>query len=167
MIELRDINWDNFWQVIDLKTNVSQTKYLPPISVFMAQSYVNLKLKYRDACFALYNESQLVGFAKVVYVPSGAEPYYFAENSYMIDAIMIDVKYQGKGYGKEGLLQILKYIESKPFGEAESIKLLCHGKNLLAISIYDKLGFNKIDTLIKKDGNYIIFSKDIKSIKEN
>jgi len=78
---------------------------------------VNLKFKYPDVCFYLYNESQPVGFTKIVYVPKFEEPYYFLEDTYLIDAIMIDSNHQGKGYGKQSLYQVLKYIESKPLGE--------------------------------------------------
>ena len=162
-IEIKEITWENFWQVVDLKPSESQGKYLPSISVFMSQAYVNLKLRYPDICFALFNESQPVGFTKIVYVPKNVEPYYFLENSYMIDAIMIDAKYQGRGYGKEALYQVLNYIESKPFGEADSIKLSCHDDNSVAINIYKKIGSYKTDKFSNKTEEFFIYSKDIKS----
>ena len=163
MIELKEITWENFWQVIELKPRESQIRYLPSISVFMAQAYVNLKLKYSDTCFALYKDSQLVGFTKIVYVPKCVDPYYFLEDSYMIDAIMIDARHQGKGYGKEALYQVLKYIESKPFGEADSIKLSCHDENIIAIGIYEEAGFCKTDKLANKRDGFYIYSKDMKN----
>jgi len=163
MIELQEITWENFWQVINLKPSESQGKYLPSNSVFMAQAYVNLKLGYPDICFALCTKSQPVGFTKIVYVPRNVEPYYFLENSYMIDAIMIDVRYQGRGYGKEALYQVLKYVESKPFGEADSIKLLCHDDNSAAVSIYKEAGFYKTDKFSNRSEGFFIYSKDIKS----
>lgn len=76
---------------------------------------------------------------------------------------MIDSLHQGKGYGKEGLYQILKYIESKPFGEADSIKLSCHDDNIVAISIYERLGFQKTDKFINKEKKLRIFSKGIQT----
>lgn len=152
-----------FWKIIDLKPSESQIRYLPSNSVFMAQAYVNSKLKYPDACFALYKESQLVGFTKIVYVPKGVEPYCFLEDSYMIDAIMIDATHQGYGYGKEALRQVLKYIESKPFGEADTIKLSCHDENIIAIGVYEKAGFYKTDKLANKGDRFYIYSKDIKN----
>ena len=62
---------------------------------------------------------------------------------------------------KRGLYQVLKYIKSKPFGEAESIKLSCHDDNIVAISIYERLGFQKTDKFVNEEKKLRIFSKDI------
>lgn len=159
MIELKEITWENFWQIIALKPSESQIEYLPSNAVFMAQAYVNLKFKYPDACFALYNESQPVGFTKVVYVPKGAEPYNFPEDTYMIDAYMIDATAQGKGYGGEGFHQVLGYIETKPFGESNTIKLACHDSNIIAIGIYKKAGFCETDQFVDREKGLRIYSK--------
>lgn len=162
MIDLKEITWENFWKIINLKPSESQSKFLPSNAIFMAQAYVNLKFKYPDVCFALYNESKPVGFTKIVYVPKHEEPYQFSEDSYMIDAIMIDIEYQGKGYGKEALYQILKFIDSKPLGEADSIKLLCYDDNTNAISIYEKEGFYKTDKFTNKEKGLRIYTKSIR-----
>lgn len=127
----------------------------------MAQAYINSKFNYPDVCFALYNELQPVGFTKIVYVPKYVEPYQFLEDSYMIDAIMIDGQHQGMGYGKEALYQMLRYIESKPLGDADSIKLSCYDDNIVAISIYERVGFYKTDKFANKEKKLHIFSKDI------
>ena len=161
MIELKEITWENFWQIINLKTSESQSHLLPSNAIFMAQAYVNLKFKYPDVCFALYKGSDPIGFTKIVYVPKCVEPYQFLEDSYMIDGIMIDSLYQGKGYGKEGLYQVLKYIKSKPFGEADSIKLSCYDDNIVAISIYKRLGFQKTDKFVDEEKKLRIFAKEI------
>lgn len=161
MIELKEITWENFWQIINLKPRESQSAYLPSNAVFMAQAYVNSKFNYPDVCFALYKELHPVGFAKIVYVPKCVEPYHFLEDSYMIDAIMIDGQHRGKGYGREALYQVLKYIESKPLGEADSIKLSCYDDNIVASSIYEKVGFSKTDKFANKEKKLRIFSKDL------
>lgn len=161
MVELREITWENFWQIINLKTSESQSHLLPSNAIFMAQAYVNLKFKYPDVCFSLYKESEPIGFTKIVYVPKNVEPYQFLEDTYMIDAIMIDRHHQGKGFGKEGLYQVLKYIDSKPLGEADSIKLSCYDDNTVAISIYERLGFEKTDKFVDKEKMLRIFSKNI------
>lgn len=161
MIELKEITWENFWQIINIKPSESQSKFLPSNAIFMAEAYVNLKFKYPDVCFALYNEHEPVGFTKIVYVPKCEEPYQFPEDSYMIDAIMIDSKHQGKGYGKLALYQILKYIKSKQLGEADSIKLLCYDDNTIAISLYEKVGFHKTDKLTNKEKKLRIYTKGI------
>jgi len=159
MIELKEITWENFWQVIELKPSQSQMDNLPSNAVFMAQSYVNLKFSYPDACFALYKEAQPVGFTKVVYVPIGAEPYEFPEDTYMIDAYMIDANEQGKGYGRQGFHEVLRYIETKPFGESQTIKLACHDSNTIAIGIYKRAGFQETDQFVGREKRLRIYSK--------
>lgn len=161
MIELKEITWDNFWKIVNLKPGESQKDFLPSNAVFMAQAYVNLKLRHPDTCFAIYYEAEPVGFTKIVYVPKQVEPYQFAEDSYMIDAIMIDCQHQGKGYGKEALVQVLNYIESRPFGEATSIKLLCYDANLIACQIYEKAGFQKTTQFKNEEKKLRFYSKQL------
>ena len=163
MIQLKEITWENFWQIINLKPSESQGQFLPSNAIFMAQTYVNLKFKYPDVCFSLFNESEPVGFTKIVYVPKFEEPYEFLEDTYLIDAIMIDSHHQGKGYGKQAVYQVLKYIESKPLGEADSIKLLCYDENIIAINIYEKAGFHKTDKFTNEEKRLRIYSKDIRN----
>ena len=148
-MEFREITWDNLWSVLRLRVGEDQKKFIPDNSVFLAQAYVNLKCGYPDSCFAIYDNDVLVGFTKVVYVPCREETYNFAETSYMIDALMIDEKHQNRGLGKKALEMILEYIDSLPFGECESIKLLCEEENIGAIHLYRKFGFIRTDVVIR------------------
>lgn len=161
MIELKEITCENFWKVVELRPNESQREYLHSNAVFMAQAYVNLKFRYPDACFALYSGSHIVGFTKVVYVPRCAGPYNFSEDTYMIDAFMIDGREQGKGYGKAGFQQVLAFIETKPWGESNTIKLACHDSNTVAVSMYRKAGFCETDQFVDRDKRLRIYSKTI------
>lgn len=129
----------------------------------MAQAYVNLKFSYPDVCLALYNESEPVGFTKIVYVPKCVAPYQFSGDSYMIDAMMIDSQHQGKGYGKEALYQVLRYIESKPLGEADSVKLTCDDDNVTAIGIYEKAGFHRTDQFTNREKRLRIYTRSIQN----
>lgn len=81
----------------------------------------------------------------------------------MIDSIMIDRQYQRKEYGKEALIHVLKYIESKPLGDADSIKLLCTDDNTVAINIYEKAGFHKTNKIINKEKRLRVYTKKIKN----
>jgi len=154
MIELREITWDNFWDVVGLKPTDSQIKYLPTNAVFMAQAYINLKAgDDGDICFSIYCNDCLIGFTKIVLVPNGLLPFDFLEDSYYLDAFMIDAKHQGKGYGRLALSEIIKFIQSKPWGNVDLIKLSCYDENTLAISLYETSGFVRTNRFIKgKDG---------------
>ena len=148
MVELKEITWDNFWAVVNLKTSEAQKHYLQPNSVFMAQAYVNLKFKYDDVCFAIYDDGEVVGFTKIVFVPKDEEPYNFDKDAYFIDALMIDEKFQGKGYGKLTLEQVLAFIKTEPWGKNCSIKTACYDENITAGRLYEKFGFVREDIFV-------------------
>lgn len=144
MIELKDITWDNFWEVINLEPKDDQKPYVKPVSVFMAQSYINLKEGYKDTSLALYDGSSLVGFTKIVFVPKAVKPYYLNADAYMIDALIIDQTYQRKGYAKVALSKIIDYCTRQPFERAKNIVLVCHKKNLIAQALFKDFAFEQV-----------------------
>jgi len=148
MIKPKNITWDNFWDVVNLKTSDFQKDFLPTNTVFMAQAYVNLKSGHPDSCFAICHNEEIVGFTKIEYVPKGLEPFDFSEDTYYLDALMIDEKHQGKGYGKLALMQILDFMKSKPWGDACSIKTACYDENSAAGRLYENFGFARTDGFI-------------------
>lgn len=48
---------------------------------------------------------------------------------YEIYRLMIDKKYQKKGYGKKAIKLIINYIQSFPYGEVENIYATWHPDN--------------------------------------
>jgi len=148
MVKLKDITWDNFWVVVNLSPAESQKDFLPSNAVFMAQAYVNLKDQHPDACFAIYHDDNVIGFTKIVFVQKDEKPFYFSEDTYYLDALMIDEKHQGKGYGKLALAQILAFMQAKPWGDTCSIKLSCFDENIDATKLYEKFGFEKTNTFV-------------------
>jgi len=55
--------------------------------------------------------------------------------------LMIDKKYQGKGYGKEAMKVVLAYIYANPFFDDYGISLDVDPNNAIAIKLYKDLGF--------------------------
>ena len=55
--------------------------------------------------------------------------------------MMIDAAEQGKGYGTAAMKAVLDYIATKPFGDSERVVLTCHQENILAMHLYESLGF--------------------------
>lgn len=154
MIKLESITWDNFWKVIELEVSESQKTYLPDVSIYMAQSYVNLSLKYVDQCLAIYHDKQLIGFTKVVFVPKTVEPYHMDVDSYMIDGFMIDASFQGKGYGKKAFECVLKELKNKN-GNHIRFSLTCYDKNIVARKFFESFGFTKVGVKDQEKGLYI------------
>lgn len=68
-------------------------------------------------------------------------PPQIAYNIYSIWRLMIDKKYQNKGYGKEALQIALEFIRSFPCGKAEYCYLSYEPENVNAKRLYSKVGF--------------------------
>ena len=144
MLEFKEITWDNFWEVAGLKVSKEQEKYIHSSVLFMAQSYLNEKMKFEDYSLAIYEGDTLVGFTKIVYVPKNVEPYHFAFDSYMIDALMIDEGYQGRGLGSKALEAIIGMIECTLMHKHLDITLACYKDNLKGKTLFEHYGFHKI-----------------------
>jgi diamine N-acetyltransferase len=142
LVEFRRIDWENFWQIIQIEPYKNQEKYIQPVSVFLAQSYVNLNLGYPDKSLAIYKEDKLIGYLKMVYVPKSVEPYLMDEDSFMIDALIIDKDYQGKGYGKVALDLAIKEIKAWAQEKAKLISLVCYQDNTVAMKVFSNKGFS-------------------------
>ncbi|MFW5793938.1 MAG: GNAT family N-acetyltransferase [Bacillota bacterium] len=155
MIKLKTINWDNFWDVIAIEPTENQKKYVQPVSVFLAESYINLKENFSDISLAIYDDKKLIGFCKVVFIPKKEVTYNLSKSSYMIDALIIAKEYQGKGYGKKALIKLIDYIKTLPFGKAETIALVCYDENQKAINLFKVFGFIKSKPKQKNKGMYI------------
>lgn len=132
MINLRKITEENFIYAFNLKLGAGQDKYVSHPIRSLAQAYV-----YRNQCqpFGIYEDDVIVGYVMVIY------DYDISE--YDIWHMMIDEKYQGRGYGKAALEEILSYISTKPFGDSCRVTLTCNEENKVALTLYKNLGFEE------------------------
>ncbi|MPM13667.1 hypothetical protein SDC9_60026 [bioreactor metagenome] len=139
---LKKVDESNFIECFNLKLGCGQDKFVSHPIRSLAQAYV-----YYNQCtpFAIYKETTIVGYVIVI--------YDYDEETYNIWHLMIDEKYQEKGYGTEAVKLCIEYIKSKPFGKSNDIILTCSIENSHAMHIYEKLGF--IDTN-KRDDDEII-----------
>ena len=124
MVNLQPITYDNFEDVIDLKVGNDQG-YVPDNVYSIAQSKVVPSL----IPLAIYNDQTLVGF--ILY---GLYP-----NDYWIVRLMIDKKYQKKGYGTKAMEIIIKKIKEDK--EHHKMYIDVHPENSVAMNLYKKFGF--------------------------
>ncbi|MGN0027632.1 MAG: GNAT family N-acetyltransferase, partial [Clostridium sp.] len=89
---LEKINESNFIECFNLKLGEGQNKFVSHPIRSLAQAYV-----YYNQCtpFGIYKGNVMVGYVMVI--------YDYDEETYNIWHMMIDEKYQGKGYGTEAL----------------------------------------------------------------
>jgi len=142
-IELREITWDNVDDVVGLEVEESQKSYVYPNGYSLAHAYVATKdEEYPDIPFAIYNDEILVGFTLMNFYPADKNKYRNDDEAcYYISRLMIDKKYQGKGFGRKGMEKVLAFLKTFPQGEAGSIYLSYGPVNTVAAKFYASLGF--------------------------
>jgi len=162
MINLRPITWGNMGAVIDLKVDDAQKNFVATNSDSLADAYVAQNQDtYPATTFAIYNNDELVGFSMTGYfVGKGsglAKPHGNTSNEYTGDdspcyffwRFMVDKKFQGKGYGKAALAQILDYLRTKPQGDAEYVFTSIEPENEVARKLYKSFGFEEDGRVIE------------------
>jgi diamine N-acetyltransferase len=129
-VTLKRIDASNFIDCFNLKLANGQEAFVSHPIRSLAQAYV-----YYNQCipFGIYYEDFMVGYVMVL--------YDYDEEEYHIWHMMIDEKYQGKGYGKAAMHKCLEFIATKPFGNSNRVVLTCDEMNGKAIGLYRSLGF--------------------------
>ena len=126
-IQLRKLSRDNLFKCIGLDTNEDQKEFVATNVVSIAQAYVEPTW----VPLAIYADDTMVGF--VMY---GRD----AETGFdWIIRLMIDTRYQGHGYGRAAMLELLPMLKQSP--DSNGIKISCEPKNRTAERLYAQLGF--------------------------
>lgn len=130
ILSLKKVDESNFVECFNLKIKEGQEEFVSHPVRSLAQAYV-----YYNQCtpFAVYLKDIIVGYVMVI--------YDYDEENYNIWHMMIDEKYQNKGYGSQTVNLCIDYIKSKPFGKSDEVILTCNMKNTQGIHIYEKMGF--------------------------
>lgn len=142
-ITLRDIDRENFFQCIMLKSQESKGCPLFEENVTSnAFSIAQSKVEPEWITRAIYNEeNQMIGFAMY-----GLSPIL---NVYFITRLMIDYKYQGKGYGRLAMLEIIRKMREFSCGEIYTSFV---PTNVRAKKLYMSLGFKDTGRVVEFGG---------------
>lgn len=127
MIYLRVIDVKNFDDVINLKVTTEQKKFVASNMYSIAQA------KVQPECIplAIYDEETIVGF--IMYCLDTEDKEYW------IYRLMVDEKFQAKGYGKEAMKQVIEKIRED--NTHHIIYISFEPENHVAKSLYESLGF--------------------------
>ncbi|WP_345241574.1 GNAT family N-acetyltransferase [Pontibacillus salipaludis] len=134
MIEFKDIDRHNFFDVINLRVADEQQSFVAPNVFSLAQA----KAFPECLCLGIYHYKLLVGFTMYC--------IDFEDKEYWIYRLMIDARYQSKGYGKAAMKKLIERIKQDQ--KHHVIYLSVEPENDQAKSLYEKLGF-------KPDGRVI------------
>lgn len=149
-MEFRKIDKSNYWQCMALTIDESQ-KY------FVADNKQSLvEASFEDGLYTLgvYNEDKMIGF--ILYDYDETFP------GWSMSRFMIDKNYQGKGYGKQAVLEFLEYFKEKH--NAGEIYISVSLDNKIARKMYLDIGFEEIKKIEYTFGDMIF--KEMQMVKK-
>lgn len=127
MIKFREIDRDNFLDVIKLGVTDEQKKFVADNLFSLAQA----KAFPECICLSIYHEDIIVGFTMYCIDAD--------DHEYWIYRLMIDEKYQSKGYGKAAMEKLIDRIKEDK--DHKVIHISFEPNNTWAKQLYEKLGF--------------------------
>ncbi len=143
MIRLEPINSKNVWDIIKLKVSEAQKDFVAPNDLSIIEAYVVTRENGYALPFGIFDDDMPVGFLMIGYdVDNSYEnPPQVAYGNYSIWRLMIDEKYQKRGYGRKVLQLALDYIRTYPCGKADYCYLSYEPDNEVARKLYAEFGF--------------------------
>ena len=100
MINLKEITSKNLKSIIDLSVKDDQKDYVASNSVSIAQGHYSNSAWFKG----IFNDNRPVGFVMLDLIKE--------EHKCFLWRFMIDHKYQGKGFGKIALTQVIDFVRS-------------------------------------------------------
>lgn len=128
MITLIEIKEEQlFYQVLSLAVRDDQKGFVAPNAYSLAEAWYH---KAIARPFAILQDDAPVGFFMAF--------VNHEKRDYGIWRLMIDKRYQGKGYGRAGLALAIEYLKAEG---AENITLSYEPENQVAAALYASMGF--------------------------
>jgi diamine N-acetyltransferase len=133
-VQLKPVDRNNFRVMLRLSTRPGQESFVATPSWSLASCYVR---KYGDnyeyTPMVICDADAIIGYVTLVCDPSTFDDYW-------IDDIMIDAIYQGRGYGRVAMNEVLTMFR-KRYPKCRTVKLTCFRGNDGAAALYKSLGF--------------------------
>lgn len=101
-VTLREITKETVLDILRLKVKPEQEEFVAPNAVSLSEALFEEKAWYR----AIYADDTPVGFVMLYDDPEKPEYYLWR--------YMVDGRYQGLGFGRRALLQVIDYVRGRP-----------------------------------------------------
>lgn len=143
MIRLEKVNAKNVWDILKLHVGKDQESFVAPNDLSIIEAYIAVTGNGHAFPFGIFDDDVPVGFLMIGYDvdDSYENPPQIAYGNYSIWRLMIDEKYQNRGYGKEAIHLAIEFIRSFPCGKAEYCYLSYEPENMKAKRLYSACGF--------------------------
>lgn len=139
MISLRAIDSSNYRECIELSVEPDQQRFVASNLQSLADAYV-----WREAAepFAVYSDDDMVGFALLFPLADGGDddsiPEPGTERGYILVRLMVDGRFQGRGYGRAVLDAIVELVRDRGL---PTVRLSVVPENEQALDFYRRNGF--------------------------
>lgn len=145
MVKLTRINPNNVWDIIKLKVADSQSEFVASNDMSIIEAYTTITANGYAYPFGIYDDEVPVGFLMIGF---DTDDYWInapsiASGNYNLWRLMIDEKYQHKGYGRKAIELALEFIKTYPCGKAEYCWLSYEPENEVARKLYASFGFKE------------------------
>ena len=149
-MELRAVTEQNYQKILDLSTGAGQEEFVAQNVRSLAQAWV-----FRDRArpYALYEGEEPVGFIMFDWRP---------EKKWVeIWRLMIDHRFQGKGYGRAAVQKALEFLRES--GLFDKVQINYVEENQGAKHLYRSMGFQETGAM---EGNEVVMEMDLTGEKE-
>lgn len=145
MIRLESVTAKNVWEIVGLRVQDAQRGFVAGNDVSLIEAYTTLIANGHVFPFGVYADDTPVGFLMIGFdVDDHWEDYPpVAKGNYNIWRLMIDYKYQNKGYGRAAVRLALDFVRSFPCGHADCCWLSYAPQNEIARRLYRGAGFEE------------------------
>lgn len=144
MVQLRKIDSQNIGKIVALEVREDQRTFVATNTQSILEAYCAITNGGVALPFGIYDGETPVGFLMIGY---GCDDWEnapaIARENYSVWRLMIDWRFQGKGYGKAAMAAALDYIRTFPRGKAEFCFLSYEPENVAAKGLYHSFGFRE------------------------
>ena len=155
MLKLKKVDRNNVAEILKLEVFDNQKSFVATNNSSIIEAYTAITENNHVFTFGIYKDDTPIGFLMIGYdVNSDDEDApMIAKGNYNIWRLMIDKKFQGKGFGKKAMNLAIEFVNTFPCGTAKHCWLSYESDNNVACQLYKSVGFVEID---EKDGEEIV-----------
>lgn len=143
LITLRTIDYSNLGRLLRLRVADSQRDFVAENAVSLSEAFVVQRDGKPVLPFAIYAEERMVGFLMIGYGRVLADDPEVSDGSYCLWRLMLDERWQGRGFARTALELALAYLHREPLGPAGQVWLSYRPENERAEKLYRSLGFRR------------------------
>ena len=155
MLKLKKTNRKNVEEILKLEVFDNQKSFVATNNISIIEAYIAITENNHVFTFGIYKDDTPIGYLMIGFdVNSDDEGApRIVRGNYNIWRLMIDKKFQGRGFGKKAMNLALEFINTFPCGIAKYCWLSYESDNDVARQLYQSVGFVETD---EKDGEEIV-----------